>query len=229
MFSRNHEKVLNEYELHDAAKELFQKKKYNFVLVSSTNLDSIMSFYHAVPDDKEFICDAYQYIQMDTAHKNFGEYYGGGYKRYNKAIRCKELRHTYIIEKKDFDSDKDLIMKNGFVMLLRATDKFTRYLEQVPKEESQIIYSMWEGYRQENKPYTNAKIIELLEGYEVESLHTSGHASVSCIRNLIERTKPSVIIPMHSDCPEKMVHIKEFEEYRDNIDKRSDGDVFRIS
>lgn len=83
----NHEELVTEDYLYNKAKELFQKKKYNFVLVSSTNLDSIMSFYHAVPDDKEFICDAYQYIQMGVAHRNFGTYYGGKYNRYNKAVR----------------------------------------------------------------------------------------------------------------------------------------------
>ena len=41
--------VKSEQELGKEAGKLFQEHKYNFVLVSSTNLDSIMGFYHHTP------------------------------------------------------------------------------------------------------------------------------------------------------------------------------------
>ena len=51
--------VQKESDLGEKATEIFKENHENVVLVSSTNLDSIMEFYHAVPNDKAFVCDAY--------------------------------------------------------------------------------------------------------------------------------------------------------------------------
>ena len=51
--------VRSEQELGVEAGKLFQQHKYNFVLVSSTNLDSIMEFYHHTPRRLRFVCDLY--------------------------------------------------------------------------------------------------------------------------------------------------------------------------
>lgn len=48
--------VKSEEELGQRAEALFQTHKYNFVLVSSTNLDSIMEFYHNTPKGMHFVC-----------------------------------------------------------------------------------------------------------------------------------------------------------------------------
>lgn len=54
----------------EEASRLFQKHKYNFVLVSSTNLDSIMEFYHNTPENLLFVCDLYQALIMITAMRD---------------------------------------------------------------------------------------------------------------------------------------------------------------
>ena len=59
--------VKTERDLGQRAQEIFAEHKYNFVLVSSTNMDSVMEFYHATPRGKLFICDAYQARVMLTA------------------------------------------------------------------------------------------------------------------------------------------------------------------
>ena len=60
----------SEQDLGEKAEELFQKQKYNFVLVSSTNLDSIMEFYHHTPRGMHFVCDFYQARIMITAMRD---------------------------------------------------------------------------------------------------------------------------------------------------------------
>lgn len=70
----------SEEELGARAGKIFSSKPYNFVVVSSTNLDSVMEFYHNTPEDKRFICDAYQGKVMAVAvknnHKQYGKYQG---------------------------------------------------------------------------------------------------------------------------------------------------------
>ena len=46
---------------------LGEKRKYNLVLVSSTNLDSIMEFFQHTPKGMHFICDTYQVEVILTA------------------------------------------------------------------------------------------------------------------------------------------------------------------
>ena len=65
-----HTLVKSEQELGEKAEKLFQKHKYNFVLVSSTNLDSIMEFYHSTPEGMHFVCDLYQARILITAMRD---------------------------------------------------------------------------------------------------------------------------------------------------------------
>ena len=71
MLSRRAEAAVNsvwtEEQLGQRAKELFLQHKYNFVLVSSTNLDSIMEFFQHTPKGMHFICDTYQVEVILTA------------------------------------------------------------------------------------------------------------------------------------------------------------------
>lgn len=221
MFSRSEETVMNEYELCKNAREIFSKHKYNFVLVSSTNLDSIMSFYHAAPKDKPFVCDKYQLSQMLTARNNFGTKKGGRYRRYNIISRITALENA------DFSDNINKFKEKGFVMLVRATDKFKPFLEIFDKSEACLVYSMWDGYRKGGKN-ENKNIIDFMKGWNEIPLHSSGHASIDCIKNLIEKTSPAVIIPMHSECPEEMPDISEFREYKDRIRVLNDGEAFQI-
>ena len=95
MLSRRAEAAVNsvwtEEQLGQRAKELFRQHKYNFVLVSSTNLDSIMEFYHHTPEGMQFVCDTYQAEVMLTAMK--GMEAKGNYPRRSEERRVgKECR-----------------------------------------------------------------------------------------------------------------------------------------
>lgn len=221
MFSRSENEIMNEYELCKRAREIFKNHKYNFVLVSSTNLDSIMSFYAATPKGKPFICDNYQLVQINTACNDFGSQNKIGYFRYNFR------GGIYTIDKGKFMMDMEMCKKHGFVMLVRAKDKFKPYLEMFKEKESCMIYSMWNGYLKGGKK-EDSNIIDFLDGWRIEKLHTSGHASVDCIKRLIELTQPEKIIPMHSERSDEMVKIEQFSEFKDRIKSIDDGNVITI-
>lgn len=60
-------KLSTEEDLGKRAAALFRQHKYNFVLVSSTNIDTIMQMYHNTLPEQHFVCDLYQAEMLLTA------------------------------------------------------------------------------------------------------------------------------------------------------------------
>ena len=89
-------------------------------------------------------------------------------------------------------------------MTVRDNPKFRNILSKFNPAESIILYSMWGGYRAKPNS-TIPAFLDLIGNWE--TLHTSGHASQSDIRTLIDITKPDTIIPIHTDRPEVLQEI----------------------
>lgn len=75
MGERKDENIKKESALYDEAKRLFKENRYVFLVISSTNLDSLVSFYHAALDNEMFMyCyNYYFYKQLKTFSKAAGE------------------------------------------------------------------------------------------------------------------------------------------------------------
>lgn len=251
MISRQDEvkvnKIRTEEELGKRAAEIFVEHKYNYVLVSSTNLDSIMEFYHNTPANKKFVCDYYQAKLIATAMSGMNK--RGNYPLYQASKNHPEI---YIL---DYTKDRaDVLSKlmqgmkrpvkwlaanefdwkdEEFVMLVRKNSYpengpncFERIRDSLPKEDSYIVYSMWIGYLSEDKE--DKAIRAFIDGYSWEPLHTSGHAYVETIADLIKLVNPMKIIPMHSENPEEFCNIPILENYRERIQIMEDGVEFEI-
>jgi ribonuclease J len=84
-----------------------------------------------------------------------------------------------------------------------------------------FIYSMWQGYR--DSAYQQSFENWLTEhGFRNVFLHTSGHATVSDIRRLIDGANPKKIIPIHTMQPDA------FLDYSDKVELKNDGVAFDI-
>ena len=83
-----------------------------------------------------------------------------------------------------------------------------------------LIYSLWEGYKEEEE-YKQflSKIAEL--GIDIISLHTSGHADYTALQQVIDITKPEVVIPIHTEAKEKI------KEYTDNAVILQDMEIYK--
>ena len=94
----------------------------------------------------------------------------------------------------------DWMEEQGFVIFVRANDNFKKIMEMEKyKEDSIVIYSMWDGYLQ------NPRIADFLQEREVVKLHTSGHAAQKTLKKVCETLKPRCgLIPIHSEAPGKM-------------------------
>ena len=70
-----------------------------------------------------------------------------------------------------------------------------------------LIYSQWDGYiRKKEKAKVFWNFVQAND-LKLEHIHTSGHATVSILKQLAVALKPKRIIPIHTERPEK------FKEY----------------
>lgn len=184
--SRPDTEPMTENDLQQKVKEYIDRYKYVFVLCASTNLERICALSKAVPRGKYFLCDSYQYQLLETIEKHWG-----GYSELYRDI--KKTRYSEKILDKFID--------RGFVMAVRDNRKFREMIKKFDKEQSIILYSMWDGYR--TKPDSTIPSFLELAGHW-ETLHTSGHASHDDLKTVIEKTSPEKIIPIHTDDPEML-------------------------
>lgn len=219
--------IRTEKELGKRAAELFRENKQSVILVSSTNLDNIMEFYHALPWGMDIVCDAYQARLMLTAMEEKGKYYP----KYRPEMIHGKPRRLYIVgeleelgaEQNCYKADFSILKKKGFAMLARENKPMFRKITE-KLDDPLIIYSKWTGYLKGR--HHDPKITDFIGDRRMETLHTSGHAYAETIEKLIRLTKPKTIIPMHTECADSMSKMSVFAPYSDKIKVLQDGEQF---
>ena len=187
--SRDADERISEAAVLEDISSYIQDGKYVFVMSSSTNIDRIMGIWQNMPTDKVLICDAYQKRILDTVINNV--YYESSlYRRHDSPL---------VLSKGPYPK---YYMDHGFVSLVRGTEYFISHIKEFPKDDVRIIYSMWTGYIEENLSLKN-----LLNTYPSYICHASGHVSKDDLVQLIELVDPDIVIPVHTDIPEKLERI----------------------
>lgn len=221
--------VHTEEDLGKRARQLFKGNKHSVILVSSTNLDSIMEYYHALPWGMDFVCDAYQARLILATMEDKGKYY----KKYKPEMIHEKPRRLYIIggmvglgaRQNCYEAQPSILMQKGFTMLARENKPiFAEIMESML--DPLIIYSKWTGYLEGE--HADPKIKKFIGNHRMEKLHTSGHAYVETIEKLICQTNPKVIIPMHTECADKFSEIEAFAKYQDRVKVLDDGEEYSI-
>ena len=69
--------------------------------------------------------------------------------------------------------------------------------------DSKLIYSMWDGYLPEVRPFWEKHDIPILK------VHSSGHAYIEELKSFVNAIKPRYVIPNHTFYPEKYLDILE--------------------
>ena len=179
-------KTVTEWELQARVRNYLQQYKYVFVLCATTNLDRIFALARAVPRGKYCICDDYQKMLVETVSKHWS-----GISSFYEMPKLLSFKHH----------PPARFAELGGLMFVRANSKFGAIICQYDPAQSILLYSMWDGYR--TKPgSTIPDFLALTDTWE--TLHTSGHASPEDLRHVIEKADPQLVIPMHTDTPQKM-------------------------
>lgn len=87
-----------------------------------------------------------------------------------------------------------------FLMLARPSmmSYIIKLSEMMDFSDGVLFYSMWNGYRTDEKMASFISGMEKL-GVETVDLHTSGHADSQTILELVQNVKPTTIIPVHTE------------------------------
>lgn len=184
--SRTDGKTVTEWELQARVRNYLQQYKYVFVLCATTNLDRIFALARAVPRGKYCICDDYQKTLVETVSKHWN-----GISSFYEMPKLLSFKYH----------PPARFAELGGLMFVRANSKFGAIIRQYDPAQSILLYSMWDGYR--TKPGSTIPDFLSLTGTWAE-LHTSGHASPDDLRHVIEKADPEIVIPMHTDAPQKM-------------------------
>lgn len=184
--SRTDGKTVTEWELQARVRNYLQQYKYVFVLCATTNLDRIFALARAVPRGKYCICDDYQKTLVETVSKHWN-----GISSFYEMPKLQSFKYH----------PPARFAELGGLMFVRANSKFGAIIRQYDPAQSILLYSMWDGYR--TKPGSTIPDFLSLTGTWAE-LHTSGHASPDDLRHVIEKADPQLVIPMHTDAPQKM-------------------------
>lgn len=83
------------------------------------------------------------------------------------------------------------------------------------------VWSMWEGYLKQPSGI-RLKADLAAAGAELVSLHTSGHASVTDLRRLVDAVSPSCVVPIHSEATGR------FADVFPGVVQRLDGEWWKV-
>ena len=182
-----HERVVSK-----KMENVMQAFKYVFVLASSTDIERLASIKEAAK----------------RAHKSF--YVGGGLMR--DAMRIFTERegkiskglfefHPYLYRE---DKPREKMVRGGFVMAVSAgqLEKVKDLCEDLPVEETLLIYSSWDGYYKDpEQVMLNPQYKMFREAFHnVVDIHTSGHADRKTIEEVITTINPKqAVIGIHKD------------------------------
>ncbi|MBR5177533.1 MAG: MBL fold metallo-hydrolase [Lachnospiraceae bacterium] len=240
MMSRMDEEVKTETEMMYEAAKYLKEHKYAFLICSSTNLDSLASFYQAaqmasVPFGRYlYIYNSYYKEQLKTFSAT-----AGGFSEVYQFKNVHELDLTRDLKANKWKkslTQKELMEKTGFLAIIKPEEWCEKYIEPFVQDYKDgkidqmpvIIYSMWDGYIKEYREEANGSLVENKtknqawidflkkqeeKRVEIKHLHTSGHASPQMLAEVIKAVAPTdEIYPMHTEHPEmfKELDIGEF-------------------
>ncbi len=179
-------------------------EKLFFVACSSQNIDRLVSVYRACLKTKRtFVIDPYTAFVLDKLKilsSKIPQYNWNNIKIFfvpntytnkmaegNILYRFKSAKISY----EDVESIRDkLVIKDTYMTR-------TIFGKKKALTNAELIYSMWEGYLDDMKPFW--------EKYEVpiSKVHSSGHAYIEELKTFVKAVNPKYIIPNHTFYPEK--------------------------
>lgn len=213
MLGRRQERVLSERDIEQNVVRAIREHKYVFVLCSSTDIDRLASLHAASKlARRPFVVDEYQQQVL-----NIFSIYAGSKSDlfiFNNTFRLINYKTAKVVRK---------LKGQGFIMPIRSgmEDLVRAMMEVYDDEDPWLIYSMWGGYAEEGKPYTNDKIRSLrslfgeriLDGTR-DGFHTSGHADANALAAVCSCVSPRLgVIPIHMDADARY-DMAEVQDYR---------------
>lgn len=209
------EKVVYETEEELENRAIKELKDYNqvFFLQASTNIDRIVSFYKACKKtNKAFIEDLFTASITTSLNssipnpKAFKDVYVWTPLHYMK--KNQEFKRKYVDSYKKYCSSSIIFKDFGMMVKTSMFEDIKLLKEKGVITNACLVYSMWEGYQKEDSFKTFIENVKSL-GIDFKIIHTSGHADIKTIKELIDIIKPNKIVPIHTVNKEQLKEIFE--------------------
>lgn len=215
MLGRKQEKVITESDILANTIKFITENKYTFALCSSTDIDRLASFQEACKiTGRQFVTDKYQEDVLNI------------FTKYSGKKRDLFRFSPFVLKHRDHctaNKVQKLFKWKGFLMIVRTSrEKWVKDMLKVYNDSpAWLIYSMWNGYTEQDKPYTNNNIIDFREmfGSQIkdgskDGFHTSGHADIETLKAVCDTVQPRLgIISIHKDKDAEFASISGIDAY----------------
>lgn len=204
IFGRSNEKFKTEDEILKELYPIFEQYHQVFVLQSSTNIDRLVTFYKASNHTKKyFVEDVFtatiasnlkKTIPNPITHKNVSVWITNKYYR-----KPKQFQETYLVLMEQYKRNKPF--HHDFCMIVKPSmleDIKEKLYQKGLLNNACLIYSMWDGYLEEESIKTFKKDMEE-RGIAFFKCHTSGHADKNAMMQVEKILKPEKTIFIHTE------------------------------
>lgn len=199
MLGRSQETVLHENDIKSNTITALKEHKYVFALCSSTDIDRLASFHDACKQTgRTFFVDEYQKEVLDVFSKYSGRY--SNLFKFDKTFKLIDCGAPKVVT---------VLKSTGFLMPIRSSMlPIVKGMMSIYNDENPwLIYSMWSGYAEEGKSYTNNDILKIRQLFNnniidgtKDGFHTSGHADIATLEEVCKIVNPKIgVIPIHKD------------------------------
>ena len=231
MMSRKTEKCRTEKEMEREATKLLLDNKYAFLICSSTNMESLASFYRATIESGKkrsklenreckpaLICNSYVKKQLSLFTEEVGEKEDWRFQFHRSYPIRDGLNRVYAGK-----TQKQHMIEDGFTMIVGTSDYYRDIMREFSSLNPKpiVIYSMWDGYLVPGKEYSNEALISLEKEWHERfvRLHTSGHATAKTIADVINVINPQErIVPVHTENPQGFLELRISKEMKYRMD-----------
>jgi len=183
------------------------KKEINLINTSAQNIDRLVTIYRACKrTNKLMIVDVYtaaimkdmaKYASLPFPSPRFPEI-KVMYPYYLSKMIADKIGVEFLYQFQPYKITKEEISskRKEIVFLIRPSMKMD--IDRMDKiENGNFIYSMWSGYLKQ--PKTKAFVDYLkAKGFSFHQIHTSGHADVETLKDMVNAMSPKNLVPIHT-------------------------------
>lgn len=218
MGERADEERFSEKDLLAWAKDYFKEHRHIFLKVSSTNVDTLASFFQAAKANGLTMYANSYILKQFRVYRSAGRKRGTGMYDFWGAKQI-----PFISDREDADNRQtyktlDEMRKTGFVAVVSEYDHYERIMDELNDVGPKMIYSMWEGYLDPTKAAYNKTLADFCKKYHAFPKHTSGHAYPEFIAQVITAVNPTQQIwPIHTENAEGFMELDISDELKGKV------------
>jgi len=232
MIGRTDEQTMTEENLEDAVVERMRGVDAPLLFqCSSQNIDRLVSLYKASLRLKRiFVVDIYTANVLYELRqlKNKLPYPSPDYRNIKVFFPHRltqrifdEIGEEYARRFSQYRISRERMNEeqNHIIMTCRPSMRID--IQRCRVRDGVFLYSLWRGYRDEAYQQTFEESLAKA-GFSLESLHTSGHATIADIKRVINGLDPKKLIPIHT------MHPDAFGDFSTKTERKHDGVAFEV-